>query len=107
MRAVAVANRGSSNWLVYAVYGRGMHVQEALFSVLSANRFMRRSARWRTVIYTDVPEQFRTLPVEVVEITESQMSHWAGAHAYAPRAKIMVMTDALSSRGGSAVFVDA
>lgn len=93
--------------IVYLCYGRGPHVFETTFSLLSAFRFRSpENSGHQYVIYADDPEPFVGLGVELVKLDAATLSAWMGKDGYVHRRKTMTIIDALSRFPGSVVFVD-
>ncbi|WP_146211019.1 hypothetical protein [Quadrisphaera granulorum] len=94
--------------LVYISFGEGRHVDEVRFSVQTAARHLPTGGgSWRITLWTDRPEQWKDLPVEVVEVSSEQARAWMGPHQYVWRAKIEVLSAALeASGGGRCLYVD-
>ena len=94
--------------LVYLCYGRGPHVFETTFSLLSAFRFpSQEQCRHQYVIYTDDPESFIELGVELVILDAATLGAWMGKGGYIHRRKTMTIIDALNRFPGAVVFVDS
>lgn len=93
--------------IVYLCYGRGPHVFETTFSLLSAFSFRSpENSGHQYVIYTDDPEPFVGLGVELVKLDAATLAAWMGKDGYVHRRKTMTIIDALSRFPGSVVFVD-
>jgi hypothetical protein len=91
--------------VIYLCYGPGLeNAREVRYSVetlLPDIGF----ARDRIVIYTDRPERFADLGVEIVEA--SQLLQTAFASGYRHRAKPVVQADALRRFGRACVMLDS
>jgi hypothetical protein len=93
--------------LIYLCYGSGIHVSEAIFSLLSALRFGAfRESGFQCVVYTDDPKPFFGLGAEIVELEAPTLAAWIGKDGYVHRRKTMTIIDALNRFPGSVVFVD-
>lgn len=99
----------SMDRLVYISFGEGRHVDEVRFSVQTAARHLPAGGGggWRIQMWTDRPQAWSDLPVEVVEVSPEQARAWMGPHQYVWRAKIEVLAAALAaSDGGRCLYVD-
>ncbi|TNM67418.1 hypothetical protein FHN55_10180 [Streptomyces sp. NP160] len=94
--------------LVYISFGEGRHVDEVRFSVQTAARHLGAPrGDWRIDVWTDSPQAWKDLPVEVVEVAPEQVDTWMGPHRYVWRSKIEVLRAALErSGGGRCLYVD-
>lgn len=94
--------------LVYISFGEGRHVDEVRFSVQTAARHLAAGGgAWGVDVWTDRPEQWKDLPVSVVEVSPEQALAWMGPHRYVWRAKIEVLRAALAAAdGGRCLYVD-
>lgn len=93
--------------LLYLVYGQETYVREARYSLLSAFAQAADSdAAIRHVVYTDRPDDFSDIDVEVVPIDAATQAEWRGAEDYPFRVKMCVQRDALSRFGGKVAFID-
>jgi hypothetical protein len=82
-------------------------VFETTFSLLSAFSFRSpENSGHQYVIYTDDPEPFVGLGVELVKLDAATLAAWMGKDGYVHRRKTMTIIDALSRFPGSVVFVD-
>ena len=93
--------------LVYLSYGRGPQTSEAVNAVLSAHRARRDGDGIGVLLYTDQPQEFTGLPVEIRELTAQELDDWQGPDRYVHRRKTMVMIDALARQQHPIAFVDS
>ena len=95
------------NTIMYLCYGSGPHVEETVFSLLTAFKHLPPDTPgYRYVIYTDKEEAFKDLPVEVRPVLSSELNCWMGGAGYIHRRKAMALLDALERFGGKVAFVD-
>jgi len=100
--------RATSNTLVYLIYGRGTHHDEAVYSMLSALDWIRQTPDdYRVVAYTDDPAALNPLPVQVEHIGPAILSDWHGPQRFNHRAKIAVARHALERFGGRMLLCDS
>ena len=99
---------GSSNTLLYILYGSGSHYDEAVFSVLSALHHIGADReRYRVVVYTDHPAPFAELPVHTHLVTADAIRDWSGPYHVRHRRKIFGIQDALRRFGGRVLYCDS
>lgn len=91
--------------VMYLSYGSGPHVQEAIFSHLTAQHHGV-NEHIHFVVYTDTPDLFVPWGIEVVPLSSEQLATWAGPHNFNHRRKIMAMEDALGRFGLPTVLLD-
>ena len=106
--AAGESARGASpsKTVLYLSYGLGPHVDETRYSLLSAFALAPAGGDLRYVVYTDHPDLFADLPVEVRVIEPWELEAWMGGLDYVHRRKSAVMADALARFPGSVAFVD-
>ncbi len=92
--------------LLYLSYGTGSHEQEVIFSILSAFNLSPEGDEYRILVYTDHPDTFQDLPVQVVFISPSQWDNWAGPTQFNHRRKILALKHAFEHHNGPIVLVD-
>lgn len=93
--------------VVYLSYGKGPHEQEVIFSLLSAWHWaMPGRDDVRYAVYTDHPETFAGLPVEIEQVSPATWAEWSGSAGFNHRRKIMALRHALSRRGTKTVLLD-
>ena len=93
--------------LVYLAYGNRSIVDEAIFSLLSAFRFIRPGRKnLRFVVYTDQPERFSGMRVIVEKLADTQIKSWMGPHKHGNRVKHQVLLHALEKYQGRVVLMD-
>lgn len=100
------------NVLCYLVYGPSFHLDEVIYSILSARTLLDRqkSPDCQIVVYTDSSENtalFGGLPVHVEVKSPSVFSEWIGPLGFNHRAKILAIQDALSRFGDRVIYCDA
>ena len=96
------------NNLVYLTYGHGPHVDELVFSVLSAlHTIGPNSTDYRIIVYTDNLSILGELPVQMELLSEKVLADWAGPFDFNHRRKIFAIKDALQKFGGRLVYCDA
>ena len=94
--------------LMYLAYGTGSHVDETIYSLYTAARFIPFSdPQLRYLIYTDNPDAFSALPVEIRTIGSDELTAWLGPTEYIHRRKLMAFIDALQRFKGQIVLVDS
>lgn len=94
--------------LMYLNYGPGGHVQETMFSIMSALRHLDAAqARERIVVYTDSPGDFRHLPVGVEPIGQPELDSWIAGTGYVHRRKTASIIHALQKYKCPMAFVDS
>jgi len=92
--------------LLYLSYGSGSHEQEVIFSVLSVLRWASGRHVGRILIYTDHPDTFQGLPVQVQFISSHQWNDWAGPNQFNHRRKILAMKHVFDHHEGAVVLLD-
>lgn len=92
--------------LLYLSYGVGPHVQEIIFSILSFHHLSGPKDDIAVVVYTDTPDAFGGLGVEIEVLDPSLLTAWLGGSTYIHRRKLACMIDAVQRRPGKVVFVD-
>ena len=98
----------SMNNLVYLTYGQGPHIDELVFSVLSALHMIGPdSGDYRIIVYTDNPKILSDLPVQMELLSDKDLGEWAGPFGMNDRRKMFVVKNALQKFGGRIVFCDA
>jgi hypothetical protein len=92
---------------MYLSYGSGPHVEETIFSILTACRWLHERRDIQIVVYTDRSEGFDLLPVKIRKLSQEELFSWQGAAGYLHRRKTCAILDALNTLGGNIVFVDS
>lgn len=93
--------------LAYLSYGDGVHVDETIFSILSALHWRDGSGPpVKIVVMTDTPQRFTGLGVTVETISQETLRAWLGPATYTHRRKLEAMKRALARYGGSVALVD-
>jgi hypothetical protein len=96
------------NNLVYLSYGQGPHIDELVFSVLSALHMIGPDrTNYRIIVYTDNPRILGDLPVHMELLGEKDLGEWAGPFGMNDRRKFFIARNALQKFGGRLVFCDA
>jgi hypothetical protein len=96
------------NNLVYLSYGQGPHIDELVFSVLSALHMIGPDhADYRIIVYTDNPRILGDLPVQTELLREKDLGEWAGPFGMNDRRKFFIVRNALQKFGGRIIFCDA
>ena len=100
------------NVLCYLVYGPSFHLDEVIYSILSARALpgRQRGGDCQIVVYTDSAENtalLGDLPVHVEVKSHSVFAEWMGPLGFSHRAKIFAIQDALSRFGDRVVYCDA
>jgi hypothetical protein len=93
------------NAIIYLCLGDGRHVDELRFAISSALRYWAPEASWSVVLYTDVPDSFADLPVQIRTVAAETAAAWAGPYSYIYLGKIHALADALT-RADRAAIVD-
>ncbi len=93
--------------LLYLSYGAGPHVDEAIFSVLSATRQRRPTDPFDIVILTDDPAPYAGLPVVIEHVPAEHLTEWGGPLNFGHRRKIMALAHALRRFAVPVVMIDA
>jgi len=92
--------------LLYLSYGTGPHEQEVIFSIFSALHWSPEYGNYQVLIYTDHPESFQDLPVQVQFISPDQWNDWAGPKQFNHRRKILALKHAIEHHDGPVVLLD-
>lgn len=92
--------------LVYLCYGKPRYRQETMFSILSARRWLLGGEKIDIIVYTDQPDEFAWLDVEVRLLTSDLLGSWMGKGTYPFRRKVACLLELLEERGGKMVFAD-
>ena len=95
-----------SRSVLYLSYGRGPHVEETIFSLLTAFYHLPPNSGYNYIVYTDDPEAFEGLSVTVHALSREDLDAWMGGSDYIHRRKTMAIIDALQRYGGDIAFVD-
>jgi hypothetical protein len=96
------------NTLVYLTYGQGPHVDELVFSLLSAlHTIGPNRTEYQIIVYTDNQTTLGDLPVQVELIRDEDLVQWAGPFGMNDRRKMFVAKSALQKFGGRIAFCDA
>ena len=94
--------------LIYLSYGRGPHVDQLIYSVLSTRQKLGLEQNdYRIIVYTDDPVAVAGLPVHIEVISAKILADWAGPFNFNHRRKIFAIKDALEKFGGRLVYCDA
>lgn len=94
--------------VVYFAYGREDIFEQTLYSILSLLHVCERERRGcRIAVYTDAPERFAALPVEIVALSQAQLDEWLGGSDYIHRRKTCVILDALERFADKMAFIDS
>ncbi len=94
------------NNLLYLSYGSGPHEQEVICSLLSAYRWSAPGDTYRILVYTDHPESYRDLPLEIQFVSPMQWQEWSGPKQFNHRRKILALQHAMQTYGGPVVLLD-
>lgn len=93
--------------IFYLCYGQGNHIEETIFSLLTAFKFLPPgTGNYRYVVYTDHPEKFSNLGIIVHPLNQSELDDWLGGSEYKHRRKTVAIMDALRRFPGDLAFVD-
>ena len=96
-----------TNTLLYLCYGAGPHVEETIFSLLTAFSFLPpETPGYRYVVYTDIPKRFIDMGVVIRPLAATELEAWLGGSDYIHRRKTMAIIDALERYPGSLAFID-
>ncbi len=91
--------------LVYGVWRRGPHENEAVFSMYSARRFRQEGVQ--IVVYSDQPRHLPTeLGAQLRLISRDEFNAWTAGGLNLFRPKLFVLRDALNCFGGACAFMD-
>ena len=94
--------------LIYLSYGQGPHIDELVYSVLSAlHHLVGGSGGFRIVVYTDDSAAFGELPVHLELLSEKVLAEWAGPCDFNHRRKIFAIKNALEKFGDRLIYCDA
>jgi hypothetical protein len=92
--------------LLYLVYGPdAAYHAEAQFSILSALYRAGTSKAFDIVVYTDAPQHYKDLPVQVQELSADILQQWYGPLRYHHRAKLCLLQQAVPL-ASKTVFID-
>jgi hypothetical protein len=92
--------------LMYLAYGGDRAVQEAVFSIHSLLHVTGARRDFRVIVYTDRPDDFSGLPVDLEVLDQALLDEWTGDSGYGHRRKLMAMVHAATHHPGRTVFVD-
>ncbi len=96
------------NQLIYFSYGKGHHVNELRFSVLSALPFLEKNPdRTGITIFTENPAPFADLPVRIELLSQEQLIAWDADIGYQHRKKIELIKHALILLKCKVIFADS
>jgi len=93
--------------IIFLSYGEGPHVAETVFSALSAWRRNHADRDVSLLIYTDRPDDFAGVPVELRAIGDDDLQEWQPAGAYPRRCKTAVVRDAVRTLNHPVALVDS
>lgn len=94
--------------LIYLSYGRGPHLDQLIYSVLSTQQVLgSERSNYRIVVYTDDPDATAGLPVQIEVFDDERLVEWAGPLNFNHRRKIFAIKDALLKFGGRLLYCDA
>ena len=100
-------NRDAAKTLVFLTFGRGPHVDETLFSLLTLRRFPDDAFRNVAVrVATDQADLFEGHGFEVIPISASTFQEWQGPDRFVHRCKIFTIKHVLEEFGGKLIYVD-
>ena len=93
--------------LQYIVFGNQRFFNEALFSIASAWRFIKKSNyKIKIVIYTDNESFFKNLPVQTIHLDNNIWNDWTGKDNYTYRSKIICIKDCIERFNVQTIFID-
>jgi hypothetical protein len=93
--------------LLYLSYGQGPHVDQLVYSVLSALHLVdREQNKCRIIVYTDDPDVLGDLPVHLERLNAKVLTEWGGPFGFIHRRKILAIKDALQKFGGRLGYCD-
>ena len=96
------------NNLVYLMYGPDGQIDELVYSVLSALYMLGSEiSNYRIILYTDDPDAFGHLPVQIEPVNSKLLTDWAGPFNFNHRRKIFVIRHALEKFGGRVLYCDS
>ena len=94
--------------LVYLSYGgKDVHVAETKYAILSASRHIQPADAIGILLYTDRPNLYSDLPVEIRAISGLELEAWTGPGGYQYRRKAEVVKDALALTESPIAFIDS
>ena len=96
---------GSGLKVLFLSYGVGLHQLEVQFAVQCLQLHQSVEAE-RILVYTDTPQSFAQLPVQIVEITSEQWRNWGGPRNFNHRRKILALDHALKAFGQPVLLLD-
>lgn len=92
---------------MYLAYGKEVSQLGAIYSMLTAFRFLPAGTHgYRYLVYTDKPETFDGLGVEIRTVSAGELEDWMGGTTYKHRRKTAAIIDALERFPGPIVFID-
>jgi hypothetical protein len=95
------------NTILYINYGFGLHTYEALFSILTLERYqLKRATGAQICVLTDAPQIFLDHGVEPLHVPRTTFDEWKGPHNLGHRCKIYAIRHALDQFGGRCLYVD-
>ena len=93
--------------MLYLSYGRGIHEDEVIFSILTAaHRDGLASRGIEIFVYTDHPESFTSLPATIHHVPTEQWDSWSGPSGFNHRRKILALQDCLDRTNRPTVLLD-
>lgn len=94
--------------LVYLSYGgKDVQVAETKYAILSALRVLKPSDGIGILLYTDLPNLYSDLQVEIRAISPHELEEWMGPGKYQYRRKAEVVRDALARKLHPVAFIDS
>ena len=95
----------SKDALLYVCYGEGPHQLEIVYSITSAC-YLTPDENRHILVYTDQPDVFADLPVEVRLVPSEVWELWSAPYGFKHRRKIVALQHALSTSMKKVVMVD-
>jgi len=92
--------------LLYFSYGHGLHIEETIFSIYSARYWEPDQQKLPIIVYTDSPDRFSDLKVEIRFVDQSTLDAWMNGESYIHRRKTMCLISALEQHEGGLIFID-
>lgn len=93
---------------IYLAHSKERYRKQTVFSVLTLLEYTWQSSlKHRVVVYTDEPEYFEPLEVEIVRVSDDTLNEWKGEIDFVHRMKICLLIDAFGRFEGRMVLLDS
>ncbi len=93
--------------LLFLCYGKGAHLEETLFALLTFRRFSPKELEGITIqVMTDEVEFFGREGIDVLPVSARAIEKWMGPARLSHRCKILALMQVMAERPGRWILVD-